>query len=107
MDELNREYNPIDEYATITDDTTQQAVSESDNTPDTEDVKKDDVFEAFDKAQSEQGAPVPPAPSTVEHSTPVPPSQPIPPQYTRPVPPYMPTNKAQPCLLYTSPSPRD
>ena len=101
MDEFNREYNPIDEYATITDDTTQEAVVENDNTPDTESAKEDDVFEAFEKAQSEQSAPVPPAPSAVEYSTPVPPPQPIPPQYTRPVSPYMPTNQAQP--QYTQP----
>ncbi len=101
MDELNREYNPIDEYADITQDSQEEFTEPVTELPVTEDVKADDVFEAFEKAQNEQSAPTPPAPSAVQYGTHVPPSQPIPPQYTRPVPPYMPTSQAQP--QYTQP----
>ncbi len=101
MDELNREYNPIDEYADITQDSQEETTEPVSELPVTEDVKEDDVFEAFEKAQSSQSAPASPEPSPVQYGTPVPPSQPIPPQYTRPVPPYMPTEQAQP--QYTQP----
>lgn len=107
MDELNREYNPLDEYADIAEDSNKEAVVANTDTPDTADVKEDDVFEAFDKAQNTQSVPTPPAPDAVQYGSPVPPPQPIPPQFIRPQSPYMPTGQAQPqykgAPVYTQP----
>lgn len=107
MDELNREYNPLDEYADIAEDSNKEAVVANTDTPDTADIKEDDVFEAFEKAQNTQSVPTPPDPDAAQYGSPVPPSQPIPPQFVRPQSPYMPTGQAQPqykgAPVYTQP----
>lgn len=91
MDEYNKEYSPIDEYPSI-DDNTEQIADTAEDTQ-TENQKTDDVFEAFDKAQSEtvnaQPTPQPQeTPSAVPYQAPPQYAPPVEPQCNTPVVPY-------------------